>query len=234
MLMAACIQPEPIVVVVTATPTPEERADDRLARSVASPTPSPDAVAPTPLPTSTPASTDTPLSVARLVLDAESTVVGYWSDGTVDVEVTATLRNEGALRLDRAQDVTANCVAEDDERRDCRGELSLSLPDGFAPASESFTLRLPMGATTLQFDYGEDQPLTLEVNVPERILGVDRDLWECYADRPEGGVEIDGEIFAGCGGWETPTVQKWLNDVAVKVWGNRTPGLHRSPRNNSD
>ena len=41
MLVAACTQPEPVVVVVTATPTPEERVDDnRLARSVASPTPS--------------------------------------------------------------------------------------------------------------------------------------------------------------------------------------------------
>ncbi len=216
-LITACIQPEPIVVVVTATPTPEERVDGSLARNVASPTPSSGA-----LPTSTPPPTDTPAPV-RLALDAQSTVLGYWSDGTADVEVTATLRNEGALSLDRAQEVTATCVAGDDERRDCRGELNLSLLNGFAPASESFTLRLPMGATTITFDYGEDEPLTLEIEVPERILGVDRDLWECYADRPKGGVEIDGEIFAGCGGWEAPTVQKWLNDVPVKVWATGHP-----------
>ena len=291
MLMAACIQPEPVVVVVTATPTPEERVDDKLTRRVVSPAPSPVAdtlspppkstpvpantptplrtstpiplpseapaptstsapaptstpiptntptpvptstptpvptstpiptKTPTPVPTSTHTPTNTPVPVVRLVLDAESKVVGYWSDGTADVEVTATLRNDGALRLDRAQDIEAAC----DERRDCRVELSLSLPDGFAPASESFTLRLPMGATTLQFDYGEYEPLTFDVNVPQRILGVDRDLWECYADMPSGGVEIDGEVFQGCGGWGTPTVQKWLNDVPVKVWATGHP-----------
>ena len=172
------------------------------------------------MPTSTPTPTNTPVPVVRLVLDAESTVVGYWSDGTADVEVTATLRNEGTLGLDRAQDFSATCIASGDEHRDCREELSLSLPDGFAPTSESFTLRLPMGATTLQFDYGEDEPLTLEVKVPERILGVDRDLWECYADRPPVGAALgaNDQWTAGCGGWSTPTVEKWLNDVPVKVW----------------
>ena len=36
MLMAACTQPEPVVVVMTATQTPEERVDNKLARDVAS------------------------------------------------------------------------------------------------------------------------------------------------------------------------------------------------------
>ena len=320
-MLTACIQPEPVVVVVTATPTPEERVDDKLAREVASRTPSPAANTPTPLPTSTPAPTNTPtlqptdapaptstptplpidtpipistptpvpnstsmptntptpiptstptptntpapiptntpmptntptslptdtpvptntptpvptntpiptntpVPVIRLVLDAESTVAGYWSDGTADVEVTATLRNEGTLRLDGARGITAMCVAENDESRDCLEHLTLALPDGFARATESFTLRLPMGTTTLAFDYGQDEALTLDIDVPERILGIDRDLWECYADRPPGGVEIDGEVFAGCGGWDPATVEKWLNDVPVKVWATGDP-----------
>ena len=226
--MAACTQPEQVIVVVTATPTPEERVDDKVASTAESPaadtpTPRPTKMStpisaptsrpantpaptnaptlgstntpalpstptqrptdtpepthapttmptntptpvptstpmptktPTPAPTSTPTPTNTPVPVVKLVLDAESTVVGYWSDGTADVEVTATLRNDGTLRLDRPQDITATCVAQNDERRDCRQELSLALPDGFAPASGSFTLRLPMGATTMTFDYG--------------------------------------------------------------------------------
>ena len=101
--------------------------------------------------------------------------------------------------------------------------MSLSLPDGYAPSSESFILRLPMGLTILSFDYGGDESMTLNVEVPERIIGVDRGLWECYADRPSGGVEIDGEIFYGCGGWSTPSVEKWLNDVPVKVWATGDP-----------
>ena len=163
------------------------------------------------------------MPIVKLVLGAESSVVGYWSDGTAEVEITATLHNEGTLRLDRAQDITAMCIAEGDQRRACRDELSLSLPDGFEPASATFTLRLPMGATTLEFDYGETEPLTFDVDVPERVLGVDRDVWECYMDRPPGGVEIDGKVFAGCGGWFAATVEKWLNDVPVKVWATGDP-----------
>ena len=163
------------------------------------------------------------MPVVKLVLTAESRVIGYWSDRTADVEVTTTLRNEGTLRLDRAQDIMATCIEEGDERRACREEVSLSLQDGFAPSSESFSLRLPMGMTTMTFDYGGAESLTFDVEVPERILGVDRDVWECYADRPPGGVEIDGDVRAGCGGWSTPTVEKWLNDVPVKVWATGTP-----------
>ena len=322
-MLTACIQPEPVVVVVTATPTPEERVDDKLAREVASRTPSPAANTPTPLPTSTPAPTNTPtlqptdapaptstptplpidtpipistptpvpnstsmptntptpiptstptptntpapiptntpmptntptslptdtpvptntptpvptdtpiptntpVPVVKLVLNAESTVVGYWSEGTADVEVTATLRNDGTLRFDRAREITATCIAENEESRRCREELTLALPDGFAPASGSFTLRLPMGTTTLAFDYGQDEALTLDIDVPERILGVDRDLWECYADRPPEGFALGphNDWMAGCGGWGKPTVEKWLNDVPVKVWATGHP-----------
>jgi len=161
--------------------------------------------------------------VVKLVLSADSKVVGYWSDGTAEVEITATLRNEGTLRLDRDQDITATCIAEGDERRACREEVSLSLQDGFAPSSESFSLRLPMGMTTMTFNYGGAEPLTFNVEVPEKILGVDRKLWECYADRPQEQTEIEGEFFDGCGGWSTQIVEKWLNDVPVKVWATGDP-----------
>ena len=163
------------------------------------------------------------MPVVRLALDAESIVVGYWSDGTADVEIISTLRNEGTLPLDDAQKVTATCVPDGDDQRVCRQEMTLSLPDGYGPSSTSFTVRLPMGVTTVKFDYGGDESLTLNVEVPERILGVDRDLWECYSDRPQERTEIEGEFFYGCGGWGTPTVEKWLNDVPVKVWATGDP-----------
>lgn len=170
------------------------------------------------------------MPVVRLVLDAESTVAGYWSDGTADVEVTATLRNEGTLRLVGARELTATCVAEGDERRDCRHELSLSLQDGFAPASGSFTLQLPMGATTLELDYGGDEPLSLDIDVPERILGVDREVWECYIDRPPKGWDWDRDELL-CGTMTSvdgeAVVEKWVNDVPIKVWATGDP-LHVS------
>ena len=270
MLVAACNEPEPVVVVVTppplvtgtppptntaiplptntTTPTNEPQtlqvrvliptttpASPTTSIPVSSNTPTPlpsetpvplstDTRVPTntprPLPTSTPTPipTNTPTPVVSLVLHAESTVLGHWSDGTADVKIIATLRNEGTLRLDGAQEITATCIAADDERGDCREELSLSLPDGFSSSSESFTLRLPMGVSSLAFDYGGDEPLISQVEVPERILGVDRDLWECYLDRPP--VK---DFLAGCSGWGTKTVEKWLNDVPVKVWATGDP-----------
>ena len=167
--------------------------------------------------------TITPVPVVKPVLSAGSRIVGYWSDGTAEVEITATLRNEGTLRLDEDQDITATCIAEGDERRACREEVSLSLQDGFAPSSESFSLRLPMGVTTMNFNYGGDESLTLNVEVPERILGVERDLWECYIDRSQDLAKNPDLFMYGCGGWSTATVEKWLNDVPAKVWATGDP-----------
>ena len=198
----------------TITPTPTSTPTPIPTNT---PTPLP-TITPTPTSTPTPIPTNTPTPVVRLVLHAESTVLGYWSDGTADVKVIATLRNEGTLRLDGAQEITATCIASADERGGCRQEFSLSLPDGFGPSSESFTLRLPMGVSSLAFDYGGDEFLISKVEVPERILSVDRVLWECYSDRPP--VQ---DFLAGCSGWGTKTVEKWLNDVPVKVWATGDP-----------
>ena len=150
-----------------------------------------------------------------LVLEADAAIEGYWSDGTANVTVSATLRNTGNLQVDAPQTITSACTPATEG---CHQEITLALPDGYHPATAKLTIRAPMGVTTVMFRYGEGKSLTLVVEVPERILGVARDLWECYSDRPPGGVEIDGEIFGGCGGWSTPTVEKWLNDIPVKVW----------------
>ena len=225
MLVAACNEPEPVAVTVTATPLPTGAIAPTNEPPLETPVPlSTDTRVPTntpkPLPTSTPTlvPTNTPTPVVRLVFHAEWAVLGYWSDGTADVKVIVTLRNEGTLRLDGTQEITATCIADDDERWECREELSLSLPDGYGPNSESFILRLPMGVSSLAFDYGGNEPLISKVEVPERILGVDRDLWECYSDRPP--VQ---DFLAGCSGWGTKTVEKWLNDVPVKVWATGDP-----------
>ena len=153
-----------------------------------------------------------------LVLRADAVINGYWSDGTADVTVTATLHNDGDLQVAASQTITAACTPATEPLEGCQREITLTLPDGYRPASSTFTVRAPMGVTTVIFGYGDGKSLTLDVEVPERILGVARDLWECYSHRPQAGVEINGEVFDGCGGWSTPTVEKWLNDVPVKVW----------------
>ena len=83
-----------------------------------------------------------------------------------------------------------------------------------------------MGITTVIFHYGASEPLTLDVDVPERILG--------SRPRPLGVLQPTGRLkaslwerhndwTAGCGGWGKPTVEKWLNDVPVKVWATGHP-----------
>ena len=145
-----------------------------------------------------------------LVLEADAVIDGYWSDGTADVTVSATLRNDGDLQVDAPQTIAATCTPA---AEGCDPELMLDLPDGYRPATAKFTIRAPMGVTTVMFRYGDGKSLTLDVEVTERIVGVARDLWECYSDRV-----VNGKFLGGCGGWQSPTVQEWLNDVPVKVW----------------
>ena len=111
-----------------------------------------------------------PEPATRLVLSDQPTVVGYWLDGTADVQITGTLLNKGTSPVDRDQ--------------------------------------LPMGTAYIELHYGIDRSPTLQVDVPERILGVDRGLWECCVDRPVAGSSLGShdEWTAGCGGWGDPGV----------------------------
>ena len=125
------------------------------------------------------------------------------------MEITTSLSNEGALPFEGTQKVVITCPVDASE---CGEVITLSLTDGYGPATERAIVRLPMGETTLIFDYGNDMALNLEVVVPERILGVERDVWDCYKDRRN-----NDDDDPSCSGWG-PTVVKWLNDVSVKVW----------------
>ena len=161
--------------------------------------------------------------MVSLILEAETEIAGYWSDGTAGLNVTVTLRNVGTLKFTGSQRVSIHCPTNEDGCRWPVGipiprEILISLPDGFGPVSAELALKVPMGATTLQFDYGGDDPVMLKVDVPERILGVEREVWDCYADRPEGGVPGFDQWTGGCGGWNGGTVGKWLSDAPVKYW----------------
>ena len=149
----------------------------------------------------------------RLALDTETSVRGYWSDGTADVDLTPALRNEGYREFEDAKRVAVTCLKGGKAIKDCGGESSVSLTDGFGPAAaETLTMRVPAGAVSFRIDYGGDQPAIVEMDVPQRILGVDRDVWACFSDRP--GIYADEE---GCGGWYPETIVKWDQDT-VKVW----------------
>ena len=177
----------------------------------------------TPVPhTPTPEPTATPVPVVSLDFDVEISVVGYRSDGTADVTVHVTLLNEGDLPDETARKVALSCPSETEVLSGCGAVASLTLTDGYGPASDSFILRLPMGTKTLvELDYGGDGPVVADIEAPPRILGVERGLFDCYADR-EPSDSSDPLLF-GCGGWGSPTVEKWLNDTPIKVWATGDP-----------
>ena len=85
--------------------------------------------------------------------------------------------------------------------------------------------------STLDIDYGDDESLVVEVDVPERILGVDRDTWESYGDRS---VSNNSERFNGCYGWYKPTVEKWRSGSTVHVWATGNDNYIRAFRETLD
>ena len=209
------------------TPTPTATL---VATSTATAIPTPSLViTSTPVPTSTP--TATPVPARLLVLDVEATVEGYWSDGTADIDLKLSLRNDGSLAFESSQPISISCTLDDSAADGCNASTEITLPDGFAPAATDLTLRVPMGTMTLDIDYGGDAPLVAPIDVPERILGVDRNIWECYSDRA---VSNNEEGFRGCYGWYKTTVEKWRSDSTVRVWATGNENYIRAFRETLD
>ena len=156
-----------------------------------------------------------------LVLDAHTNVSGYWSDGTANVELTASLRNDGYLEVEDAQRITITCQRDGETLSDCGEEVEIDLTDGFGPAESAITLRVPMGSS-LEVNIGVEGHETVQVHVPERILGVDRYVWECFSDRPGVDARDEGKQ-EGCGGWFQETIEKWDLDRPVTVWATGRP-----------
>ena len=223
-------EPEPTLTGVptpTTAPAPSLVPTPTLASSL-TPTPEPTPTpTPTPVPTATPAPTSTPAPtttptptatpIAELVLDADATVGGYRSDGTAEVELTVSLRNEGDLKFYDPQPVTVSCHHDYQVIEDCSRAFSVSLLDGIGPATETFAVRVPMGESTVQLDSGNLQPVTIPVNVPERILGVDRDVWECFSDTSKANTIWQEYEGIGCGGWPEDIIYKWDTAQPLKI-----------------
>ncbi len=143
-----------------------------------------------------------------LALQAQADVTGYWSNGMAQVDFTGSLRNEGYEQVLDSQAIKVVCKQGEEAIDDCGGDLTVDLEDGFGPAEGSLALSAPMGTILEVSVVGEEEGIQLEV--PERILGVDRYVWECYSDRPG--------HRDGCGGWKQETIDKWEIDRPVRLW----------------
>lgn len=147
--------------------------------------------------------------------DSETVVVsGYWSDGTANVEVTPSLNTEDG------QAIIVTCSQWSETAMACPQQALVWPVDSPDPSAETLIMRLPMGESyVLEFDYGRENP-TVVVHVPERILGVERDVWECFSDTSNIGTDWERYLGIGCGGWVVETITKWDQDVPLKLWVN--------------
>ncbi|MCY4654675.1 MAG: CAP domain-containing protein [Dehalococcoidia bacterium] len=191
-------------------------------------------VAPTsnPMEIPSPTPTATPVPAKLLALEANATVGDYWSDGTANVELELSLRNDGSRAFPVSQTISVFCRHDDDKMEDC-ASAQMSLADGFGPATEIVILRVPMGLVKLEIDYGGVTPSTLQVSVPERIWGVEKEIWECYSDRIPIPSDSDKPDY-GCYGWYSETVAKWRSDSTVRVWATGKDGYIRAFRETMD
>ena len=200
---AATVTPAPVP---TSVPMP-------TATSTAEPTPgtaSASTATPEATPEPTPAPTPTPTPSVSVVLEARAQLVGYWSDGTADVVVTVLVRNVGGRALRAFHGIEIKCSRGKVAVSECPENVTAGRSGGGLPGTE-FTVRVPMGIVPLEVQLNADDgaTTTIEVEVPERILGVSRHAWECYSDRP-------GHMNR-CGGW-TNSVKKWEPEKPIRVW----------------
>ena len=158
-----------------------------------------------------------------LSLEAEARTAGRWLDGTVNLLLAVSLRNDGDAPFAGARHVRVSCEKDGAPIRSCARTLSLTLPDGFAPASETVSVRAPTGEIDFTIDYGEDAPVEMTATVPEKILGVDREVLTCFADKSNVGTLWLRERGIGCGGWARENINKWSRSDPVKVWMTGLP-----------
>ncbi len=167
-----------------------------------------------------------PSQTWTLARTSEPDVASYWSDGSANVDFALTFLNNGT---DEPSAVAIQCIKEDDPIEDCGGEVVLELVRDVYPTVVQQSLRLPTGVTTLSFDLGTEQQTTLLATVPERIIGVERDVWDCFTDTsfieedededPETpGTHLKSDLGIGCAGWDATHIKKWRVGQIIKVW----------------
>ena len=183
--------------------------------------------APTATPMATPTLTPAPATATptpdeptpTFLLDALLTVFGYRQDGTVEAELSIELRNDSSVPAQDTPAVTVECELNGEPVSDCGGPLDgLTLPDGTGREEALMVIQAPMG-TKLRAVL-DDGTASNTVVVPERILGVDRDVWACFSDRPQRSATYENDFLGGCGGWTSGTVLKWDPDEPVRVWAD--------------
>ena len=143
---------------------------------------------------------------------------GYWSDGTANVDISVSAYNRGVGAFSDTAEMSYSCAGAGIGDDVSTGKFDFVLPDGFSTVTESVTLRASPGTLECRFISQEQGSETYGFNVPAKIVGVSREVWECYSDDT---INRHGDI--GCAGREDERVVKWDLDRPLKVWATGDP-----------
>lgn len=150
------------------------------------------------------------------VSDAQE--IRYWSDGSANVLFETTLRNEGSELVWGDIPIFVECVQEETVVEGCGGEYELTIDPTSQSNVLSQTVRVPQGETELIFAQAEREPIVTTAFVPERILGVEREIWDCFRDTSNVKRNVPSDVGVGCGGWRNEYVVKWEVGEPIRLW----------------
>ena len=144
---------------------------------------------------------------------------GYWSDGSANVEVSVSAYNRGVGAFSDTAEMSYSCAGAGSDDDVSTGKFEFTMPDGFSAVTESITLRSSPGTLECRFISQEQGTETHDFDIPAKIVGVSREVWECYSDDT---INRHGDI--GCAGREDERVVKWDLDRPLRVWATGDPG----------
>ena len=145
--------------------------------------------------------------------DYRFTPAGYWSDGTANVEVAVTASNSGIGAFTDVAEVSYSCTGADARDNVSTGKFEFALTDGFSSRTHRVTLRSSPGTVQCRFISQQQGTQDFEHEVAAKIVGVKREVWQCYRDS-----KINRQDDIGCAGRDEKSVVKWDLDRPLRVW----------------
>ncbi len=142
----------------------------------------------------------------------------YWSDGSANVIFETSLQNNGSDLVSGELPISVQCIRYEIVIDDCGGEYSVQIDPTSSSNLRRHTIKVPQGQTSLYFAQADSEPIVVAVVVPQRILGVERDVWDCFSDTSNVGKDVPDDFGVGCAGWRNDYIVKWPNGQPINVW----------------
>ena len=149
---------------------------------------------------------------------SEAQDLQYWSDGSANVVFETTMLNLGDETVSGEVHIAIACLRSGEVVESCGGEYPVSLEGEDDQNVTRHTVKVPQGETKLHFSIGDEDVLIADVDVPKRILGVSREVWDCFSDTSNLRREAGRDSGVGCAGWRNDFVTKWAVGKPITVW----------------